>query len=623
MGLLWRLEDVDIPNPNHFAENGTTGGPVGMLNNNVLKNSDFLTGAFPAEYGNALSGVFDLKMRNGNNEKNENLFQCGFNGFELGSEGPLNKKHSSSYLINFRYSTLEILNKMGVDFGTAGVPKYMDGTYKINIPLENGQISWFGIGGKSQIAMLDSKITDVKLYSRDDQDVYSMSDMAASGISFIHFINKKSYAKIIFSGLYENASSQIDSLDANRIMHRIVDHNIAEYRGSITSVFGTKFNAQWNLKIGITLDRMGYNLNTKAFSSDSMRMKTILKGSKGLQDGPNLFRSYCEMSYKITDNVTLNPGLQIMYFSLSKQKSLEPRFGASWIYAKNRSLNFGYGLHSRLNAISAYFLGTYAIDTVMINGTSVPHVLYLETNKNLGFIKSHQFVLGHDWSLTRNLRLKIESYYQYLFNVPVESHSSYYSILNTGTDWGIGAKDSLVNKGTGYNYGLEITFERFLSRNYYFLFTSSLFNSKYRGSDGILRNTTFNGNYVFNFLLGYEHDLNSKWTLTFDGKVTYAGGKRYIPVDSIASKAVNATKYDYADAYNNRFTDFFKMDLKVGIRYNGRKISQEWQLYMENVTDHQNILDERYSRSKKEIVKTYQLGRFPGVFPIVLYRLNF
>jgi hypothetical protein len=223
-----------------------------------------------------------------------------------------------------------------------------------------------------------------------------------------------------------------------------------------------------------------------------------------------------------------------MYFSLSKQKSLEPRFGASWIYAKNRSLNFGYGLHSRLNAISAYFLGTYAIDTVMINGTSVPHVLYLETNKNLGFIKSHQFVLGHDWSLTRNLRLKIESYYQYLFNVPVESHSSYYSILNTGTDWGIGAKDSLVNKGTGYNYGLEITFERFLSRNYYFLFTSSLFNSKYRGSDGILRNTTFNGNYVFNFLLGYEHDLNSKWTLTFDGKVTYAGGKRYIPVDSIA-----------------------------------------------------------------------------------------
>jgi len=134
-GLLWRLEDTDIPNPNHFAEGGTTGGPVGMLNNNLLVNSDFFTSAFPAEYGNALSGVFDLKMRNGNTDRHEFLFQSGFNGFELGAEGPFNKKHQSSYLANYRYSTLQLVDNI-IDFGTSGVPKYQDFSYKLNFPLK-------------------------------------------------------------------------------------------------------------------------------------------------------------------------------------------------------------------------------------------------------------------------------------------------------------------------------------------------------------------------------------------------------------------------------------------------------------------------------------------------------
>jgi hypothetical protein len=623
MGLLWRMEDVDIPNPNHFAENGTTGGPVGMLNNNVLKNSDFFTGAFPAEYGNAFSGVFDLKMRNGNNEKHEYIFQCGFNGFELGGEGPFTSKHASSYLVNLRYSTLGVLDKMGVDFGTAGVPKYMDGTFKINVPFEKGQVTFFGIAGNSSIEMLSSRITDVKLYSRDDEDVYSKSGMAASGLSVNYFISKKTYVKCILSGLYESSSSQVDTLAVNRVPTRIADHNIDEYRTSISFILGTKYNSGLSSKAGITLDRMGYKLNTITFNDDSMRLIAILKDTKALNIGPTLLRSYFEASYKLTDNITINPGLQFMYFDLNSHKSLEPRFSISWMYAKNRKLNFGYGLHSRLHSLSTYYLGTYSLITVNMNGSPLLVPMYQETNKNLDFIRSHQFVIGHDWSIDRNLRLKVETYCQYLFDVPVESRSTYYSILNSGTEWGIGARDSLVNKGKGYNYGCEITFEKFLSKNYYFLITASLFESKYRGSDGVLRNTAFNGNYVFNFLSGYEYRINSSWSVAFDGKATCAGGKRYIPVLLKESVAANETKHDFNNAFKNKFSDFFKMDLKISFRFNGKSISQEWQLYMENITDHQNILDERFSRQDGQIVKTYQLGRFPGKFPMVTYRLNF
>ena len=101
IGILWRLNGIDIPNPNHFGNAGTTGGPISILNNNTLGNSDFITGAFAADYGNATSGVFDLKMREGNNEKKEFTAQIGFNGFELGAEGPFSKKEFSEYFHYF------------------------------------------------------------------------------------------------------------------------------------------------------------------------------------------------------------------------------------------------------------------------------------------------------------------------------------------------------------------------------------------------------------------------------------------------------------------------------------------------------------------------------------------
>ncbi|MCB0755344.1 MAG: carboxypeptidase-like regulatory domain-containing protein, partial [Flavobacteriales bacterium] len=155
-GLLWRLEEIDIPNPNHFGNLGSTGGPVSMLNSNVLSNSDFLTGAFPSEYGNGISGVFDLKMRHGNNEKHEFLAQIGFNGLEVGAEGPFSRKSGASYLINFRYSTLALFALGGVDFGTGdAIPEYSDLSFKVRIPTKKaGIFSVFGMGGISSIEFI-------------------------------------------------------------------------------------------------------------------------------------------------------------------------------------------------------------------------------------------------------------------------------------------------------------------------------------------------------------------------------------------------------------------------------------------------------------------------------------
>ncbi len=607
-GLLWKLEDIDVPNPNHFAENGTTGGPVGMLNNNVLRNSDFFTGAFPAEYGNALSGVFDLKMRNGNNEKYEHMFQVGFNGLELGSEGPFNKKHRSSYLFNYRFSTMDFFDKIGVNFGTAGIPHYQDLSYKLNFPVNKGLVTFFGIGGISSIAMLDSKIKDVNLYTNEGQDLYNRSKLGASGISYLRNISSNSYVKFIISGLYQNGGTDIDTLDENRNLTRVFEHDISEYRITITAITGTKYNAGLSSKAGVTVDQMGYDMSSYYFDYDSARMIKYLYAEKPLGSGGYLLRAFGELKYKISNQLIIVPGMHVLYYTKTAKPSVEPRLGISWLYMQNCRINFGYGVHARTHALSTYYLGSY-----------LPDGQYVETNKNLGYIKSQQWVLGHDWNINEHLRLKSEIYYQYIYNVPVEQRPTYFSLLNSGAGWGVDAQDSLVNKGTGRNYGFELTFERFLEKGYYFLITSSVFDSKYKGSDGIERNTAFNGNFVINALAGKEFTIKKNSVLSIDLKICYAGGKRYIPVNYQRSLETGYTEYDFNHAYEKQYPDFFKADIKFGFRHNGKHVTEEYIFFIENFTNHKNILLESYSRKDNNVKTTYQLG----FFPMMQYRINF
>jgi hypothetical protein len=607
-GLLWRLEDIDIPNPNHFAEGGTTGGPVGMLNNNLLENSDFFTGAFPAEYGNALSGVFDLNMRNGNNQKHEQLFQVGFNGFEVGAEGPFSKKHEASYLANFRYSTLELMDGI-IDLGTTGIPKYKDLSFKLNFPVKKGKITFFGLGGDSEIAMLDSQNgNEQDMYSGEGQDLVNSSRMGATGISYTRFMNEHTYYKIILSGIYQKGGTTIDTLDVTGIPHPYVDHNYAEFRTSLSGFLHKKYNSRLSARAGFLVDRMGFDLLSKVYDSETNTLRALIDDSKSLAEGVTLYQPYVQATYRFNEKYSLVPGLHFSYFDLNGAASVEPRLGANWQINTKHKLSFGYGLHSRTQALSTYYLGTQMDDGSLIL-----------TNNDLGFTKSHQFVLGYNNSITANTRLKAEMYYQTLYDVPVEKNSTSFSMLNTGAGWGVAAQDSLINTGTGQNYGLELTAERFFYKNYYYLATLSLFESKYKGSDGMERNTAFNGNYVANVLFGKEFTINSKSTFNIDFKMTYAGGKRYTPIDLEASQNAGATKYDETKAYSEQFDAFFKADIKFGYRLNWRKVSQEWVFYIENFTDHDNILMQTYSPSKNEVTNVYQLG----FFPMMQYRIHF
>lgn len=610
LGVLWRLNGLDIPNPNHFGSLGSTGGPISILNNNTLDNSDFITGAFPADYGNATAGVFDLRMRSGNNEKYEFLAQVGFNGFELGAEGPFSKKKKNgSFMINYRYSTLSVFKYLGLDFGTgAAVPQYQDLTFKADLPTKKaGKFSVWGIGGLSYVALLfKDQSKDNNLYGYSSLDTYFRSNIGASGITHTYLLSGSSYIKTNLG-----VSGQQNIISADRVDTNVIPNTVnPEYRNtsstikySVNSTYNKKFNARNFISTGIYLDLYNTSFVDSANNFDGLGFVT-LRNYKGQTA---LGRVFIEWQHKFTDKLALNTGFSYQYFFLNSAQSPEPRVGLKYELSKKQSLSFGAGLHSQLQPLYVYF------------ATANTPTGVVETNRSLDFTRAVHVVGAYDLTLFDNARLKAEAYYQHLYNVPVRSRPDYFSAINLGADFNSPNVDSLVSKGTGDNYGIELTLEKFYSKGYYVLATLSLFESKYTGSDHVYRNTAYNGNYVCNILGGKEFKIGKKHTVALDTKVTFAGGKRYVPIDLQASIAANEERYVGSQAYNPQYPAYFRWDVKPSYRLNTKRFTHELSVDIQNITHHDNVFQQQYNISTHTIVTNYQLK----FFVIPQYRLTF
>lgn len=611
IGILWRLNGIDIPNPNHFGSAGSTGGPISILNNNTLGNSDFMTGAFAADYGNATSGVFDLKMRQGNNEKHEYIAQLGFNGFELGAEGPFVKNKNSSFMVNYRYSTLAVFKALNIDFGTgAAVPQYQDVTFKTDFNTKKiGKFSFWGIGGLSYVALLESdKKPGQDLFGYSARDTYFRSNVGASGISHTLLLKNNAYIKtnVGLSGQYNFIiADRIDSsFKTPKNLKPEYRQTAKNVRYSLNTTYNKKFNSRDFLNIGVY---------SELYSTQFVDSNDFIFGNRTFITLRNytgttaLLRGFAQWQHKFSDNFLINCGISNQFFLLNNSNALEPRLGLKYSISKRQTLSLGGGLHSQLQPTYIYF----ASDSLY--GKRV------ETNRNLDFTKATHGVLAYDNNFGANFRLKTELYYQYIYNAPVKNYPNYFSALNLGADFNSPNVNNLVSKGTGYNYGLEITLEKFYSKGYYFLFTSSLFESKYKGSDNVLRNTAFNGNFVLNLLGGKEIKIKQKHTISIDFRGTYSGGKRYTPIDLQASISSNNEVRDQNHAYELQYPDYFRLDVKPGYRFNSKKITHEFSIDIQNITKHDNVFQQSYDIINKKILTDYQLK----FFVIPQYRILF
>jgi hypothetical protein len=609
-GVLWRMDGIDIPNPNHFSTLGATGGPVSMLNINTLKNSDFLTSAFPSQYGNAVAGVFDLKLRNGNNEKHEFLGQAGFNGFEFGVEGPLNKKTKASYLVDYRYSLVAALQGIGLNFGTgSATPYYQDGTFKINMPTKKtGTFSLFGLIGESHIRFSpESQGEEGNLYASNDGSVRDRnftSFTSVFGLSHNYFFDANTSGKITVA-LSNFAAKYNEDIVATGKPNRVGFYKKSEQtKYSIGYNFNKKINVRNQITSGIVADINNLKLKQDYIPNGD----SVLINFVNSNENATLLRLFVNFGHRFSDKFSTNLGLYYQHFALNNSQSVEPRWNIKYQVKQNQSLSFGVGLHSQTQPLEVYFY--------QIKNSAEQIIL---SNKDLDFVKSVHTALGYDINFSNQLRFKAELYSQYIYNAAVEKISSSFSMLNSGADFGFPDKTNLVNNGKGYNYGVELTLERFLHKGFYGLFTTSLFQSKYKSSDNAWHNTAFNSNFVINALAGKEFKLNKKTTFGIDTKLTTTGGQRYTPFDVAASKIAGYVIYKENQAYDNQNDTYIRWDIKFSYNRNLKKVTQKFYIDLQNVTNKQNI----YIRTLNP--KTGVAGQInqTGFFPNINYQITF
>lgn len=629
-GVLWRLEGINIPNPNHFAIPGTGGGPVTILNNKFLSNSDFYTGAFPAQFGNTTAGVFDLNMREGNNEQHEFSGQFGFLGTELMAEGPMSRDSSASYLATYRYSTLGLFSFLGINVGTDAIPKYQDGAFRIHLPLKNkATLAIWGMGGLSDIDIVLSEQEepdDSELYARADRDQYFNSKTGVTAISYTQAPNSKTLIKASLGISHQGVDANDDYIFRRIVQGKYIvdslppmlDYSFRDSKVHAVASLKKRFGTRHVLQAGFNLDwhHMLYIDSARVPQVDSLGEVTHLGPWHvrwDARDGAALFQPYVQYKLNLDDRFTLVAGLTSLYWSLNRNSfsPLEPRIGMSYDLGKKKSLNFGAGLHSQ---VQSPYLYQYGFETVGRDPQ--------EHNMDLGLTKSFHAVLGYDCLLGQHMRLRLESYYQYLYDIPVTVRPSSFSLVNSGTGFDRFFPDTLINAGTGRNFGLELTVERSFANGYYFLLTGSVFDSKYRGSDGILRNTSFNGRLAANAVFAKEFPILKDNILQLSGKATYGGGRWYGPVDHLASTQLLQVIFTDATVNTLQFRPYFRLDLKALFRWNRTKVSYEFGLDLVNVLGIQNILKLTYApndSTDNDIREEYQLG----FLPIFYYRIDF
>jgi len=473
-----------------------------------------------------------------------------------------------------------------------------------------------GIAGLSYIELNDSE----KENSDEDQsyigrgvDLNFGSNMGVLGLSHLYFFNENTRLNTHLSVQASQNTTSIDSLKFDsegeyipNSNYRFYDSDAIEIKYSASTHLKHRFNSKNNVVAGIY-----YELYKVSYIDSSKVTRPSFKGFQKNFDTKGeipLLREYVQWQHKFSNILTLNMGLYSQYVTLSKEVTLEPRLGLKYHFSEKQNLSIGYGLHSQMQARIFYFTQTRLAD-----GT------YVETNKDMKLSKSHQLVLAYGYIANPDLRFKTEIYYQYLFDIPVSEKEPNYSTLNVGANYGSFFPDSLVNYGTGTNYGIELTIEKFLSHHFYFLSTTSLFQSKYKGYNKIKRNTAFNNNFIFNLLGGYEIKIGKQGAISFDLKGVYAGGKRYVPIDIEASKISNTTEYNWEKAYEQRYDNYFRIDARISYKLNWKKISQEWAIDLKNISNNKNIYSESYNPRTQSISYDYQTG----FFPMFLYRIRF
>jgi hypothetical protein len=599
--LLWRLDGLDVPNPNHFATQGATGGPVGAVNSNVLANSDFLTGAFPAEYGDRMSGVFDLRTRKGNDEKFEFMGQFGFNGIEAMVEGPMPfverdspQARGSSFLVNYRKSFLGILSALGVNFVGGGIPDYEDFTLKLDLNAGERDKIWLtSLLGTSNIDIRESKADIVRT---GNQDTRNGTDILAVSANWRHFFSDRTFGTLLLGGVASRFRTDLDSITADADFKPSAF--TAWYRNRAVEGYGTAKYTLSHSPDAQSVFTSGIEARLRFFDLNEFRTTTSFGTSpfSAKSNGTALhLLAFANWNYRLTDEFTFNLGLHSQYLGISRKATLEPRAAMAWNFAPTQTLTFGTGLYRQSQPLALYFETTGNVD-----------------NRSLDFSQALHYVLGYSNQFAPEMLFKAEVYYKDYARIPVQSTTtSSFSMMNAGANFGgVSGSGQLANDGKGRSYGAEFSFVKHFAGGWYAQTALSLVRQEYAGSDGVWRNGAFDNQYVVNVLAGYEWRISEDFTIEFATRYARAGGSPRTPIDLESSRRLQATVRNSALAFSERNPDYERIDARIDFRQNFNGWAIVSYFSVENLINRRNILSQSYNLVQDRVVDVSQLGRF-------------
>jgi len=587
-GLLYQVEGVPIPNPNHFARIGSSGGTFTIFSNQVLANSDFFVGAFPAEYGDATAGVFDIQFRNGNAQQREYTFQAGVLGLDLAAEGPFREGGKASYLVNARYQTLDLVNRL-IDY--LSLPTYHDLSFKLHLPTAKaGTFEIFGMGGLSKRNRLAEEDPAAWEEDLDRFDLLLSSDMATVGATHRLLLGNGTLWQTAVVGSYSTQSDNRTYLefnaDSSELFRRQREINEYDYWPvTVSTLFKHRFSPRFTLKTGAFYTHTGHDYRSLDYDYQARQLdiRADLAGTT------QTAQAYAQAQWRPNALLTVNAGLHGLYFDLTDSYALEPRLGLSWQVSPRQSLSLGYGLHSRTE-----HWATYATQTEGPNGQ------FARPNLDLDLVRAHHLVLGYQAILSDHLRFRSELYYQHLYDVPVEPNGTY-STLNLDE---LNQLRVLVNDGTGRNYGLDLGLERFSRAGLYYMFNASLFNSTYTDASGERHSTAYNSGstlripldgdtatydlgYKVNLLMGKELRVGKKkggnHLLGLNGTLSLLGGQRYTPLDLEASRAARETRLDESQPFERVNPPLLIFDFTLNYTRNHPRYTGIWSFQIKNL----------------------------------------
>ena len=621
--MQYRIEGVEVFTPNHFNDLWNAGyGLVSALNSNVIGNSDFFTSTFNANYNNALSGVFDVKMRPGNNTKYENILQIGTVSEELTLEGPISRKHNSSYIVNYRYGFTSLVDKLGLVDTDGSHMSFQDFSWKLNFPTKRaGTFSVFGLG------FIDTN-WDERMKIKDTHSAYDASDndsklaQLLAGVSHkILLGNKWTWrSTLAYNMQHLKADEYYYGLkrDENDVLIYPLEYEEPEQKYLFSKqktnedriIFNTELSKQvndkWLTQFGGEYSHRFFNLVYRSADRLYAPVETM-KDITNMKDDTGLASVFWQNLYKFNDHLSATAGISANYFLYSKKYSVEPRVSMKWDPNEKNSFALGYGLHSMVEKLDAYF---YRDD----DGKLV--------NKDLGLTKAHHFQATYMYKFNSNLTLRANAYYQYGFNTPVGIDGSTYCVTNRYFNF---TDEPLVNKGNTRNYGADITLEHYMSHGFFGQTNISLYRSQYRGVDKVWRNQMYDRRFMFKILGGKEWIIG-KNVLNVSAKYSIQGGLRYTPIDvdqmnaNIDAGIVNDEPI-YKD--NEAFTKHFKptgiIDLTVSYKINKKRVSHTIAFEGLNILGTDTPMFQRFDLGTRQV----RIDKGGISLPNIFYRLDF